>query len=334
MPESGKFKKQLTLIDLTFIGLGAIFWFRLVICSQPCFRHCRPGGDYFLAGRRICRAAAGHRLLRTGRGVAARRWRGALPGVLARPPAGLLDGFHHRDCLLQPGGDRSGGIPPVRGGLVSRVDQGGLWRPHDHWLDRAIRPAVPVLSPQLPQRQDLRQGQQPGQCDQVHRSAAGHRRAVQLFQTCELPGSGLCALWPLGHRDGGFCGRHHLCLSGAHAHHLGGQRGEEPSTHHSDCTDSVRAALDRHLCAAATGLPRQCAHRNAGQRLGQCVQRTGPALPRYRPDPGRGLAGLSGGCGRGHLPQRLRQYLYERHTTGDLWLGADRYFLQGVHPGR
>ena len=34
--EVGKFKKQLTLTDLTFIGLGAIFGSRLAVCRKPC----------------------------------------------------------------------------------------------------------------------------------------------------------------------------------------------------------------------------------------------------------------------------------------------------------
>ncbi len=43
--ESGKFKKQLTLTDLTFIGLGRDFRLRMVIRRQPRGLYRRSGRD-------------------------------------------------------------------------------------------------------------------------------------------------------------------------------------------------------------------------------------------------------------------------------------------------
>ncbi len=90
---SGKFKKQFSLLDLTFIGLGAIFGSGWLFAASHVSAIAGPGRHPLLASRRFRRTAAGHRLLRAGRGLAPCRWRGALPGLLHGPLLGYLMGF-------------------------------------------------------------------------------------------------------------------------------------------------------------------------------------------------------------------------------------------------
>ena len=79
--ESGKFKKQLTLTDLTFIGLGAIFGSGWLFAASHVASIAGPAG---IASWVIGGFAAGHRLLRTGGGAAARRGDYPLSGLFAR----------------------------------------------------------------------------------------------------------------------------------------------------------------------------------------------------------------------------------------------------------
>jgi amino acid transporter len=99
--ESGKFKKQLTLTDLTFIGLGAIFGSGWLFAASHVASIAGPAGIaswviggiavlllgivYCELGRR-CRAPGDY----------------PLSGVFPRRADGVSAGLYYADCVLQP----------------------------------------------------------------------------------------------------------------------------------------------------------------------------------------------------------------------------------------
>lgn len=99
--ESGKFKKQLTLTDLTFIGLGAIFGSGWLFAASHVASIAGPAGiaSWVIGGFAVL--LLGIVYCELGR-AAARRRHYSLPGLFPRRADGLSTGVHHPDCFLQP----------------------------------------------------------------------------------------------------------------------------------------------------------------------------------------------------------------------------------------
>ena len=156
MTTQGKFKKQLTLTDLTFIGLGAIFGSGWLFAASHVSSIAGPAGIYswligglavLLLGIVYCELGA------------------ALPraGGIIRYPVfshgelmGYLLGFITL-IAFSPDRHRSRRRPAIRRRLVPIPQPAGFRRPYADRLAGAAGAAVLFLRAQLLQRQNLRQ---------------------------------------------------------------------------------------------------------------------------------------------------------------------------------
>lgn len=276
---SGKFKKQLSLLDLTFIGLGAIFGSGWLFAASHVSAIAGPAGilSWFLGGFAVLLLGIVYCEL----GAALPRAGGVVryPVYSHGPLLGYLMGFitliafssliaievvasRQYAAAWFPGLTKAGSSDPTVLGWLVQFALLGLFFFLNYRSVKTFAKAnnlvsvfkfiVPLLVIGV-----------------LFTFFKPENFEVQGFAPFGLSGVEMAVSMR----------RHHLRLPGPDADHFGGQRGQEPAAHHPDCADSFGVAVHRDLRLAATGLPWQRADRNVGQRLGQRDQGTGPALP-------------------------------------------------------
>jgi amino acid transporter len=159
MSGQGKFKKQLSLIDLTFIGLGAIFGSGWLFAASHVSAIAGPAGifSWLLGGFAVLLLGIVYCEL----GAALPRAGGVVryPVYSHGPLLGYLMGFITLIAFSSLVAIEVVASRQYAAAWFSRADQGWLWRSDHSGLAGAVRPVVRIFPAQLPQRENIRQGQ-------------------------------------------------------------------------------------------------------------------------------------------------------------------------------